>query len=84
MSERNTVKFKLDPNSPQTSQQRERLRQVVAMPDAQIDYSDDDNDGHNDTAPTTGAIQWTRPGALISPENKQQVTLRLDAVVLNF
>jgi uncharacterized protein (DUF4415 family) len=76
MSERNTVKFKLDPNSAQTSPQRERLRQVAAMPDAQIDYSD--------ISPSTSAIQWTRPGALVSTENKQQVTLRLDADVLNF
>jgi uncharacterized protein (DUF4415 family) len=78
MSERNTVKFKLDPNNlgAQTSEQRERLRQVAAMPDAQIDYSD--------ISPSTSAIQWTRPGALVSSENKQQVTLRLDADVLNF
>jgi uncharacterized protein (DUF4415 family) len=78
MSERNTVKFKLDPNNlaSQTSAQRKRLRQIAAMPDAQIDYSD--------ISPSTSAIQWTRPGALVASENKQQVTLRLDADVLNF
>jgi uncharacterized protein (DUF4415 family) len=78
MSERNTVKFKLDPNNlgAQTSAQRKRLQQIAAMPDAQIDYSD--------ISPSTSAIQWTRPGALVASENKQQVTLRLDADVLNF
>jgi uncharacterized protein (DUF4415 family) len=78
MSERNTVKLKLDPNNlgSQTSKQRERLRQIAAMPDAQIDYSD--------ISRSTSDVQWTRPGALVSSENKQQVTLRLDADVLNF
>jgi hypothetical protein len=37
------------------------------MPDAEIDYSD---------------IPWTRPGALVPSENKEQITLRLDADVL--
>jgi len=76
MSERNTVKFKLDPHNVGTQTSRERMLQLAAMPDAQIDYSD--------MPPSTGVIEWTRPGALVSPENKQQVTLRLDADVLNF
>jgi uncharacterized protein (DUF4415 family) len=46
------------------------------MPDAEIDYSD--------IPRQTGAVQWTRPGALVPSENKQQVTLRLDADVLTF
>ena len=47
------------------------------MPDAEIDYSDiPKQEG--------GAGQWTRPGALVPAENKQQITLRLDADVLNF
>jgi uncharacterized protein (DUF4415 family) len=29
-------------------------------------------------------VRWTRPGALVPAENKQQVTLRLDSDVLNF
>jgi len=29
-------------------------------------------------------VQWSRPGALVSTENKQQITLRLDAEVLSF
>jgi uncharacterized protein (DUF4415 family) len=78
MSARNTVKFKLDPKNPAqlTVSQRERLAAIAAMPDAEIDYSD--------IPQQTGKVQWTRPGALVSPENKQQVTLRLDPDVLNF
>jgi uncharacterized protein (DUF4415 family) len=78
MSARNTVKFKLDPKNPAplTAQQRKRLKLVAAMPDAEIDYSD--------IPRQTKAVQWTRPGALVSSENKQQITLRLDADVLSF
>ncbi|HLA75410.1 MAG TPA: BrnA antitoxin family protein [Gammaproteobacteria bacterium] len=46
------------------------------MPDSEIDYSD--------IPLQTEAVQWTRPGALVPSENKQQVTLRLDSDVLNF
>ena len=49
---------------------------TVFTPDAEIDYSD--------IRRQTGAVQWTRPGALVPLENKQQVTLRLDADVLKF
>jgi uncharacterized protein (DUF4415 family) len=78
MSARNTVKFKLDPKNPTqlTAKQRERLAAVAAMPDAEIDYSDIPQQSAN--------VEWTRPGALVSSENKQQVTLRLDPDVLNF
>ncbi len=78
MSARNTVKFKLDPKKPvplSTAQQK-RLAVVAAMPDTDISYSD--------IPRQQGAIQWKRPGALVSSENKQQVTLRLDADVLSF
>jgi uncharacterized protein (DUF4415 family) len=78
MSARNTVKFKLDPKKPVSlnAAQRKRLAAVAAMPDADINYSD--------IPRQQGAIQWTRPGALVSSENKQQVTLRLDPDVLSF
>ncbi|WP_348267555.1 BrnA antitoxin family protein [Edaphobacter paludis] len=78
MSAHNTVKFKLDPNHPTsaTAPQRKRLKRIAAMPDAEIDYSD--------IPRQTEAVQWTRPGALVPSENKQQVTLRLDADVLTF
>ena len=78
MSARNIVKFKLDPKKPKPASvtQRKRLAAVAAMPDAQIDYSD--------IPRQSGAVQWTRPGALVRIENKQQVTLRLDVDVLSF
>jgi uncharacterized protein (DUF4415 family) len=65
----------LDPKNPPklTPQQRKRLRE---MKDEDIDYSD---------APASprGAV-WTRPGALIPAGNKKQITVRLDADVLEF
>jgi len=68
------VKFKLDPNNlPElTEEQKARLNSIK---DEDIDYSD---------IPPQIGVQWTRPGALIPPGNKHQVTLRLDADVLNF
>jgi uncharacterized protein (DUF4415 family) len=78
MSARSTVKFKLDGKNPPklTSAQRKRLGKLAARPDSKIDYSD--------IPKQTGDVKWTRPGALISGENKQQITLRLDSDVLNF
>jgi uncharacterized protein (DUF4415 family) len=78
MSEHSTTKFKLDPDhpAPLTAQQRRRLKLVAAMPDSEISYADIPRQG--------GTVQWTRPGDLIRSENKQQVTLRLDADVLTF
>jgi uncharacterized protein (DUF4415 family) len=71
MSARNTVKIKLDPKKPPTSAQRKRLIAVGAMADAEIDYSD--------IPRQTRPMQWSRPS-----ENKQQITLRLDADVVSF
>ena len=78
MSARNTVKFKLDPKKPipLSAAQRKRLAAVAAMPDTQINYSD--------IPRQSGPVKWTRPGELVPPENKQQITLRLDADVLTF
>ena len=78
MNERNTVKWKLDPKSPRrlTTAQHKRLTAVAASPDSKIDYSD--------IPRQTVAVQWTRPGALVPSENKQQITLRLDSDVLSF
>ena len=77
MSEKNTgiVKFKLDPKNPpkMTAEQRKRL---LEMKDEDIDYSD---------APASPRdAVWTRPGALIPAGNKKQITVRLDADVLEF
>lgn len=78
MSARNTVKFKLDPKNPKpvTGKQHKRLATIAKLPDSDIDYSD--------IPRQAGAVKWSRPGALVPAENKQQVTLRLDADVLNF
>lgn len=50
-------------------------RQRAALEAAPIDYSD---------IPSQKGAKWTRPGALVPAENKQQITLRLDADVLRF
>ena len=78
MSAHATVKFKLDPKEPPkiTAAQRKRLAAIAAMPDKDIDYSDIGRSGKT--------LKWTRPGALVPAENKQQITLRLDAEVLAF
>lgn len=56
-----------------TSAQVKRLRE---MKDEDIDFSD---------APASPPdAVWTRPGALISEGNKKQITVRLDADVLEF
>ena len=78
MSKRNTVKFKLDSANPPplTAAQRKRLAALAARPDSEIDYSD--------IPKQTAGFKWSRPGALVSSENKKQITLRLDAEVLSF
>ncbi len=78
MSANNIVKFNLNTANPKpvTAEQRRRLQAISALPDAQIDYSD--------MPRSTAKVQWTRPDALVPPDNKQQVTLRLDADVLGF
>jgi uncharacterized protein (DUF4415 family) len=78
LSKRNTVKFELDPKKPPalTAEQRKRLARLAARPDSEIDYSD--------IPRQKAAVKWSRPGALVSSENKQQITLRLDAEVVNF
>jgi len=72
------VQFRLDPKNPPkvTDEQRLRLEAIAAMPDKDIDYSDIPRQTDN--------AQWTRPGMLLPTENKQQITLRVDADVLSF
>ncbi len=78
MSARNIVKFKLDSKNPKplSAVQRKRLAAVATMPDSEIDYTD--------MPQQHGIVKWTRPGALVPSDNKQQVTLSLDADVLSF
>ena len=76
MKEKTTgiVRFSLDPANPPklTSAQRKQLR---ALKDREIDYSD---------IPSQRGVKWTRPGALVPVGNKKQITVRLDADVLEF
>jgi len=69
------VRFKWDPKNPpkMTAKQMKRLRE---MKDEDIDLSD---------APASPRdAVWTRPGAMVPVENKKQITVRLDADVLEF
>lgn len=72
----NTVKLTLDPKNlpPLTAQERAQLEAVAAMPDEAIDYSD---------APYRPDAVWMKAAAQL-PHTKQQITLRLDAEVLEF
>ena len=72
----NIVKRMLDLNkSPHLSaEQKARLDAVAAMPDEQIDYRD---------APSLPDAVWMKAAAEL-PCTKQQITLRLDAEVLDY
>lgn len=76
MSEKTTgnVKFTLDPKRPPalTKRQRERL---AALAEHRIDLTD---------IPATHGVAWARPGSLSPIENKRQITLRIDADILDF
>jgi uncharacterized protein (DUF4415 family) len=74
-NENNTVKRTLDPNNPPrlSPEQEARLNALSEMPDTAIDYSD---------APHLPDALWL-PAARV-PCAKQQITLRIDADVLDF
>ena len=76
MSKNNTLKLTLDLNNPPplTDAQKARLTAVAAMPDAQIDTSD---------APYRPGAIWMKAAEQL-PLTKQQITLRIDAEVLEF
>ena len=57
-----------------TAEQKTRLNAVAAMPDEQIDYRD---------APYLPNAVWSK-AAVELPRNKQLITLRIDADVLDF
>ena len=75
MKESNIVKRTINLKKPPrlSPEQRARLDVVAAMPDEKIDYSD---------APSLPAAVWSKPGE--SMHTKQQITLRIDADVLEF
>jgi uncharacterized protein (DUF4415 family) len=68
-----TVRYTLDPTEPLTDDQAAELKALHNRP---IDYSD---------IPAQGSQgDWYSPGAYAEVLNKQQVTLRIDADVLEF
>ena len=72
----NIVKRTLDLKNPPvlSAEQKARLDAVEAMPDEQIDYSD---------APYLPDAVWMKAAAEL-PQTKKQITLRIDAEVLEF
>ena len=72
----NTVKRTLDLKQRPaiTNEQKARLDALAMMPDEQIDYSD---------APYLPNAVWMKAAEEL-PSNKQQITLRIDAQVLDF
>lgn len=76
MSKSNTVKLTLDLNNPPplTNEQKARLAGLAAMPDDQIDTSD---------APFRPDAAWIKAADQLA-HSKKQITLRIDAEVLEF
>ena len=76
MSKKNTVKLTLDLNNPPllSDEQKTRLAALAAMPDDQIDTSD---------APYLPDAVWMKAADQL-PHTKKQITLRIDAEVLEF
>lgn len=72
----NIVKRTLDLKKPPllSAEQKARLDAVAAMPNDQIDYSD---------APFLPDAVWMKAATEL-PHTKQQITLRIDAKVLEF
>jgi len=69
-----TVEFDLNNLPPLTDEQKARLEAIAKMPDSEIDYSD---------APYRPDAVWTK--SLGFPlRNKRQISLRIDADVLDW
>jgi uncharacterized protein (DUF4415 family) len=71
------VRYRLDPDNPPslTAEEQQAWEELQQMRDEDIDYSD------IPPLPSTG---WRRVSDLVPAENKQQITLRLDADVIAF
>jgi uncharacterized protein (DUF4415 family) len=69
-----TVYFRLDPSNPPTMTEEE-MQALRELRNQDIDYSD---------IPQQTGAGWRRVSDLIPAENKQQITLRLDADVIEF
>jgi len=72
------VTFHLDPDNPPvfTAEEEQAWQALRDLRDEDIDYSD--------IPPITDFTGWRRVSDLVPEENKQQITLRLDAEVLAF
>jgi uncharacterized protein (DUF4415 family) len=71
------VTYRLDPDNPPvlTAEERQAWEELKAMPDEAIDFSD---------IPLQTGGGWRRVSELVPAENKQQITLRLDADLIAF
>ena len=71
------VRFRLDPDNPPTltAEEGRAWKELQQMRDEDIDLSD---------IPEQTGGGWRRVSELVPSENKQQITLRLDADVLEF
>ena len=71
------VRYRLDPDNPPvlTEEERQAWELLKRMPDEEIDFSD---------IPEQTGGGWRRVSELIPAENKQQITLRLDADLITF
>ena len=71
------VRFRLDPEKPPvlTPKERQAWEELKTLRDEDIDLSD---------IPEQTGGGWRRVSELVPAENKQQITLRLDADVIEF
>jgi uncharacterized protein (DUF4415 family) len=71
------VTYRLDPDNPPilTAEERKACTELQEMGDEGIDYSD---------IPPLPGTGWRRVSELVPAENKQQITLRLDADLITF
>lgn len=71
-----TVRSTLPVDAPLSREERDALARLAAMQDRGIDFSDIPRSPRD--------ADWYTPGIPFSAENKRQITLRLDADVLDF
>jgi uncharacterized protein (DUF4415 family) len=71
------VTYRLDPDNPPvlTTEERQAWKELQEMRDEDIDFSD---------IPEQTGGGWRRVSELVPAENKQQITLRLDADLIAF
>jgi len=75
MKSSETVYFHLDPANPPTMMDAEQMQALRDLRDEDIDFSD---------IPLQTGGGWLRVSELVPAENKQQITLRLDADLIAF